>query len=298
MIEEFNVPALATDCRRDERTVRLALNVLRNFRVLSDGSTRCPARSGSLADERRRVDLGDGAVAGGESLRDRRSTGLESDIRVRAWCPGPRGYVLDRQLEHSVGYWTTWSVERVREPIKVARVHAEPSGVPDLALEAVDDGLPVFGMILVGAVSERIKSAFNASSAAFISSSRGGIISTIDCGKRPFGTMARYCFRYSAENAAMRSGSPWRSMERPPLNLPSWTGNSTFVPWSGDSGIVQKHSGSPVNAPDVASAPLRCRLILRRSRWPDGSVGRYKPEGGPDLATAVRTGQRIHDLDQ
>ena len=69
--------------------------------------------------------------------------------------PGPRGYVLDRQLEHSVGHWTTWSVERVREPIKVARVHAEPSGVPDLALVAVDDGLPVFGMILVGAASVR-----------------------------------------------------------------------------------------------------------------------------------------------
>ena len=42
--------------------------------------------------------------------------------------------------------------------------------------------------------------------------------------------MARYCFRYSAENAAMRSGSPWRPMERPLLNLPSWTGNSTLLP--------------------------------------------------------------------
>ena len=73
--------------------------------------------------------------------------------------PGPRSYVLDRQLEHSVGHWTTWSVERVREPIKVARVHAEPSGVPDLALEAVDDGLPVFGMILVGAVEQKRLSA-------------------------------------------------------------------------------------------------------------------------------------------
>ena len=47
MIEEFNGPALATDCRRDERTVRLALNVLRNFRVLRmdrPGARRAPAR--------------------------------------------------------------------------------------------------------------------------------------------------------------------------------------------------------------------------------------------------------------
>ena len=54
---------------------------------------------------------------------------------------------------------TTWSFEGVREQIEVARVHAEPSGVPDLALEAVDDGLPVFGMILVGAVEQKRLSA-------------------------------------------------------------------------------------------------------------------------------------------
>ena len=38
-------------------------------------------------------------------------------------------------------------------------MHAEPSGVPDLAIEAVDDGFPVFGMILVGAVEQKRLSA-------------------------------------------------------------------------------------------------------------------------------------------
>ena len=68
------------------------------------------------------------------------------------------------------------------------------------------------------------------------------------------------------------------------------------APGSGDSRVVQKHCGSAIDAPDFASVPLRCRSILRRSRWLDESIGRYKPDGGPDLATAVRTGKRFHDL--
>ena len=34
-------------------------------------------------------------------------------------------------------------------------MHAEPSGVPDLAFEPVDDGFPVFGMILIGAIEQK-----------------------------------------------------------------------------------------------------------------------------------------------
>ena len=47
VIDGLNVPALATDCRRDERTVKAALGVLRNVRVLRmdrPGGRRAPAR--------------------------------------------------------------------------------------------------------------------------------------------------------------------------------------------------------------------------------------------------------------
>ncbi len=53
MIDGFNVPALATDCRRDERTGRLALNVLRNFRVL-----RMDRPGGRRASARWRMNVG------------------------------------------------------------------------------------------------------------------------------------------------------------------------------------------------------------------------------------------------
>ena len=65
-----------------------------------------------------------------------------------------------------------------------------------------------------------------------------------------------------------------------------------------DEALGEETRPTYYDAPDLASAPLRCRSILRRSRWPDGSVGRYIPDGGPDLATAVRTGKRFHDLDR
>ena len=45
--------------------------------------------------------------------------------------------------------------ERVSKQGKVAGACAEPSGVPDLELEPADDGLPVFGMILVRAVEQK-----------------------------------------------------------------------------------------------------------------------------------------------
>ena len=84
--------------------------------------------------------------------------------------------------------------------------------------------------------------------------------------------MARYCFRYSAENAAMRSGSPWRSMTRPLLKLPSWTGNSTSLPEAETetAGYCSNIATRPLM---LRTRPVRLSAAGRLSGVPGGPTG-------------------------
>ena len=93
--------------------------------------------------------------------------------------------------------------------------------------------------------------------------------------------MARYCFRYSAENAAMRSGSPWRSMQRPPLNLPSWTGNSTLLP-----GAETETAGYCRN---IATRPL----MLRTRPVHISAAGRFSGVSGGPTGLSVDTYRKV-----
>ena len=64
--------------------------------------------------------------------------------------------------------------------------------------------------------------------------------------------MARYCFRYSAENAVMRSGIAM-AIDAKTAAQPAFVDREQYVaPGSGDgdSGILQKHCDSPIDAPD------------------------------------------------
>ena len=45
--------------------------------------------------------------------------------------------------------------ESVRKKEEIARMHAKVTGIPDLAVQAINDGLTVLGLLLAGTEKEK-----------------------------------------------------------------------------------------------------------------------------------------------